>query len=41
MKKIIKIIILIFVLGLVVYLTFLPFEIWRKKPEKVSPIRIY
>jgi hypothetical protein len=41
MSKIIKIIVLVFVLGLVVYLLFLPVEITRKKPEKFTPVRIY
>jgi hypothetical protein len=41
MSKMIKIIVLIFVLGLVVYLLFLPIEISRKKPEKFTPVRIY
>jgi len=41
MGKIIKIIVLVFVMGLVIYLLFLPIEISRKKPEKFTPVRIY
>jgi hypothetical protein len=41
MGKIIKIIVLVFVIGLVVYFLFLPIEISRKKPEKFTPVRIY
>jgi hypothetical protein len=41
MGKIIKIVVLVFVIGLVAYLLFLPIEITRKKPEKFTPIRIY
>jgi len=41
MGKIIKIVVLVFVIGLVIYLLFLPIEISRKKPEKFTPIRIY
>jgi len=41
MSKIIKIIVLVFILGLVVYFLFLPIDISRKKPEKVTPLRIY
>jgi hypothetical protein len=37
----IKIIVLVFIIGLVVYLLFLPIEISRKKPEKFTPVRIY
>jgi hypothetical protein len=41
MSKMIKIIVLVFVLGLVAYFLFLPIEISRKKPEKFTPVRIY
>jgi hypothetical protein len=41
MSKIIKIIFLVFVIGLVAYLLFLPIEISREKPEKFTPVRIY
>jgi hypothetical protein len=41
MSKIIKIIVLIFVLGLMICFLFLPFEISRKMPEKYTPVRIY
>jgi len=41
MSRIIKIIVLVFVISLVVYLLFLPIEISRKKPEKFTPVRIY
>jgi uncharacterized protein YqfA (UPF0365 family) len=42
MSKIIKIIVLVFIMiVLVVYLLFLPIEISRKKPAKITPIRIY
>jgi hypothetical protein len=41
MSKMIKIIAFVFVIGLVVYLLFLPIEISRKKPEKFTPVRIY
>jgi hypothetical protein len=41
MSKIIKTIVSIFIIGLVVYLLFLPIEISRKKPEKFTPVRIY
>jgi hypothetical protein len=41
MSKMIKIIVLVFIIGLVVYLLFLPIEITRKKPEKFTPVRIY
>jgi hypothetical protein len=41
MRKMIKIIVLVFIIGLVVYLLFLPIEISRKRPEKFTPVRIY
>jgi len=41
MNKIIKIIVLVFVGGLVFYLLFLPIELSRKRPEKFTPVRIY
>jgi hypothetical protein len=41
MRKMIKIIVLVFIIGLVVYFLFLPIEISRKKPEKFTPVRIY
>jgi len=41
MSKMIKIIVLVFIIGLVVYFLFLPIEISRKKPEKFTPVRIY
>jgi hypothetical protein len=41
MDKITKVLIWLVVLGLIAYFIFLPIDITRKKPEKISPMRIY
>jgi uncharacterized membrane protein len=41
MDKIKRILIWLVVLGLIAYFIFLPIDITRKKPEKVSPVRAY
>jgi hypothetical protein len=41
MNKITKFLIWLVVLGLIAYFIFLPIDITRKKPEKVSPVRVY